>query len=456
MNTIVQNYGKKSLPNAYRFRTAQELNEFLDNKSLTEKDLDYLYYLRGEYHGFRSERDRINAVMSTHINEPSAIIFLDIKGTLYEGGTHESGKELLARSPLDSKPITYDEIDALGNIIVRTMPQDFHQGYKLNNGYKIVPTEYAYEEFLVKRKLDKFDSAGHFHRPEYMTKHGAFTVVFISSDTVETQKNIVAFLYYMARYIDKTRGYGMRERFGIISSTDESSFGKTMKRIEEILNKNCNDISDIQEVRRLLHYIDNQRDISIEGNIKRIEESLLKYNNDFMKFLEYENHDYANLDSLEIKEFKEIINGLYFLSTSETGKTKGQLMEEFLESSTRKKRVGSNYSLFALGDSYLYDGEMLRKAYQYGGVGYIRGGDNCYSYTGSIDLTKDLAKEGINIPYIPIVNSITEFYNHIMKALTMVRESEIINAMIYANRDVACNRILENLNVPCQLTKTGK
>lgn len=417
MNSIVENYKKKCLPGAYRFRTPQELNELLNSKSLTSKDLDYLYYLRGEYFGFRIDRDMINSRGSTHNNEPGAVIFLDIKGTLYEGGTHESGVELLARSRLDSKPITYDEIDALGNIIARTMPQDFRQSYQLSNGYKVVPTKYAYEKALIERQLDFTDKRGFNHRPKYMTKYGPFTVVFISSDTVETQKNIVAFLYYMAQFIDKTRGFGMLSRFGAELTKE---------------------------------------DLSIEGNIKRIEERLLHYGNDFMKFLEYEDRNYANLYPSEMEDLKKTIDSLYFLSTSETGKTKGQLMEEFLESNERKKRTGGKYHIFALGDDYDTDGEMLRKAFLYGGTGLIRAGDNCYSYTGSIKLIKDLANDGINIPYIPVVNSIAEFYSMIMKTLIMTRDSELITAMIYANHDVGGSTVFESSSVPLCLEKVRK
>lgn len=434
MNTIVQNYGKKSLPNAYRFRTVQELNELLDNKSLTEKDLDQLYYMRKEYYGFREHRFGINCEFSAHFVEPSTLIFMDIKGTLYDGGTHGSGIELLARSPLDSKPISYDDVDAIGDIIARTKPQDLHISYDLNNGYEIVPSSNAYKEFVVER--DRSNDPGRCYRPKYSTKYGPFTVVFISSDTVETQKNIIALLYYMSLFIDKLLGCDV-----IIDMMLKREEEKIREKIREYVLTG-------EEVEDMLARLD----MSVDGIIKRMERDLLKYNNDFMKFLEYENKNYADLDLDKIAELKKTIDGLFFLSTSETGKTKGQLMEEFIESSTRKNRVGSNYSLFAFGDSYSTDGEMLLNAYQYGGLGLIRGGDNYYSHSGCVELTRDLAEKGIQLPYFPIANSVAEFYNMIMRSLVYTRENELIQAMTYANYGVEGNA-LESLNFPACIKK---
>ena len=440
MNTIVQNYGKKSLPNAYRFRTVQELNELLDNKSLTSEDLKYLYYMREIYYGFRCNRINFNTIASTHRIEPSTLIFLDIKGTLYDGGTHGSGIELLARSPLDSKPITYDEVDAIGDIIACTKPQDLRISYRLNNKYSFVPTQNACTEFLVERDTSHDMKMKFKHpkceRPKYSTKYGPFTVVFISSDTVETQKNIIALLYYMSLFIDKILCCGVIVQKILVKEKEE---------IERKIREYALTGKDIDVMLA-------QLDMSVEGIIKRIERDLLKYNNDFMKFLEYENKNYANLDLYEIAEFKKTIDGLFFLSTSETGKTKGQLMEEFIESSTRKNRVGSNYSLFAFGDSYSTDGEMLLNAYQYGGLGLIRGGNNCYSYGGCVELTRDLAEKGIQLPYFPIANSVAEFYNMIMRSLVYTRENELIQAMTYANYGVEGNA-LESLNFPACIRK---
>ena len=415
---MVDIYTRKILPGGCNFKTVSELNQLLERGDLTSSDLDNLYQLRSKWHNFRCSRADINGISKAHIIEPSAVIFLDIKGTLYDGGTHGSSKGLLARSPLgDFRPISYDVIDAFGDMISRTMPQDFHVKYNINNGYEICPKDSAYGVFLIERPLDGGDFSlktyDRNRRPKYMMKQGPFTVVFISSDDVKTQKNIVALFYYMSLYLDKMTALG--------------------------------------------YLYDNFRkeDEYIDGVISQIESLLYsKYDNDFMKFLEHEDKNFGKLFEQNIEEFKNTINGLYFLSTEESGKTKEELMEEFLESSTLKARVGhSNYQVFALGDDYDKDGKMLQEAFFRGGFGLVCGNYSRKQSSKYINLTQDLGKCGINLSYLPFVSSFTEFYNMLISELVMKRENELIEAMVYANHSVESDTVLRGLSVPCCMRK---
>ena len=239
-----------------------------------------------------------------------------------------------------------------------------------------------------------------------MAKSGPFTVVFVSTDDVKTQKNIIALLYYMAKYIDTLPG--LRGILPDFKKTDEF----------------------------------------IEGIISRIEYIVWeKYDNDFMKFLEamsepgdhkyeagVEEHGFVGMMSYEIEDFKREIDGLFFLSTKDengkdTGKTKEDLVQEFLESNTLRDRVGmGTYQVFAIGDDYKVDGGMLRKAYMNGGFGVMRSNPE-HSYSAEhIKLVRDLAKDGILLSHLPIVDSLAEFHNDIIHELTVTRENELIDA----------------------------
>lgn len=412
MSFKTNNYGTRCLPGGCSFKTIEELNELLTRKDLTTEDLNLLRQLRANFHHFRCSSDFINSVSSMHNNEPSAVIFLDIKGTLYSGGTHFMGRGILARSPLDSEPIQYDDIKAFGEMISRTKPQDFRLDYNFNNNYELQPTKRAYSESLVKRKPSILEKRPLFARPSHLTKYGPFTVVFISSDTVETQKNIVSLLYYMALFEEKKFALKNGYLFGLDSLTSAM--------------------------------------LSTEESIIDIENRLLKYDNDFMRFLEYENKNFARLSYEEIVEFKETIDGLFFRSTSETGKTKEQLMEEFLEASVIRARVGRDYSTFALGDNYYQDGGMLSRAFLADGFGLMLERN---SYNGSCELIEALAKKGINLSYLPTVGSFSQFYTMVMTTLLVKRENELIEAMICANHNVDNYYAFKTSNVEVCLTK---
>ncbi len=463
--------GKKVLP-GNGFKTPNELARLIDKKDLTDKDLEYLFYLRGEFHNFKCDRHMINSVMSAHINEPSTVIFLDIngtlyspcgngdnvenkllgrkridsskayyivthynepstvimldiKGTLYDGGTHGVGNKILARTPAgDYKPISYSVIEALGNMIDRTRPQDLHIEYNLN-GYEICPTERAYQTSLIERPLERMEIIPGREewpalRPKYMTKSGPFTVAFVSTDSVETQRNIIALFYYVYIYLQK----------------------KLVLRMATALDYNFNYKYEIA-------------DEFAEGTILEIEELLdSKYNNDFMKFLEYEDDKFACLGSEKIKEFKETIDGLFFLSAApQEAKTKEQLMEEFLRSDTLLERAGYNYKVCAIGDDYDQDGGMLRQAFLRGGFGFICGNPDRTSTSKGVNLARDLSKLGIDLTYNPVVESFSDFYKMLINELVVKRENELIEAMTYANHNVEAERVLQGLNVPCCLKK---
>ena len=372
------------------FNTVKKLNELLDKGCLTEKEIETLMDFRDLCHGFTCDLFGINGIASNHYNEPKSIFFLDIKGTIYNGGTHYNGElgYLLGRSPQDSDYISTSDIISLGEMIDRTRRQEFTLPYyEFNNGYCIVPEQTEYKATLLKLPYDPMSKMETSRCPDYETKYGPFTVVFVSTDDVKTQKNIISFFYYMYLFDWK------RKTYHVISES----------RATEI---------DI---------------IAIEKLLKE------KYDNDFMRFLEYENMNFAKLSSEEIRTFKDTINGLFFLSANETCKTKEQLMDEFLESDTRRERVGTFYNVFALGDNYSTEGGMIINAFLHGGFGLIREKYDCYD---SNQLMKALYNKGIDLPYAPTTWSFSSFYETVIKALAAQRENELIEAMTYANQDI--------------------
>ena len=412
MNYRTNNYGSRCLPPGCSIKTDGELTKLVNSKDLTPKDVENFRWLRVNSQRFLCPHWMINSVSSLHINEPCAAFFMDIKGTLYASGTHFSDSGILGRSSLDAIPIQYDHIEALGYIISRTSPQDFRLSYDFSNNYELEPTNSAYADSLVERPPHIMDERPLHRRPKYMTKYGPFNVVFISADLVETQKTIVSFLYYMALFLEKKSALRNLGLFGL-----DPVMAATL---------------------------------STEENIAYIEKRLLKYGNDFDKFLELEDRNFARLEPEEIAEFKATINGLTFLSTTETGKTKEQLMEEVLESPSFQARMGNYYKLFALGDNYCQDGGMLRRAFEADGIGLMVERED---HSGSIKLMGDLSNRGINLSYIPTVSSISQFWCEVMKILTRTREEELLDAMICANRGVSTDTAFETAPVKVRLMK---
>lgn len=413
MSFKCNNFGKKCLPPGSQFMSIGELNELLDKKDLTENDIKYLHELRKKWYTFRNDRMSINAFSFEHHNEPSTIIFMDIKGTLYTGGTHFNGVGILNRSVLDSIPISLEEINAFGDIIKRAEPQDFDLPDRFNKDYELVPYNSEFGRTIEKRIPIPMEKRGRLtKRPPYTTKNGPFTIVFISSDDVKTQKTIVSLLYYVALFEDKMRGSSINHLFGI----DPSKY----------------------------------TDLSTDFKIADIEKTLLKYDNDFDRFLEMEDKNFANLSDFHLKSFKDTIDRLFFFSTSETGKTKLQLMEEFLESDERRLRAGSNYNVFAIGDSYSDDCEMIKRAYLEDGYGYFIERE---SYNYSTYLAKELYEKGINLGFLPTVSSISEFNKNILKELMAQRENELITAMTYANHDEESDYVFDSSVVQVALRK---
>ena len=187
-----------------------------------------------------------------------------------------------------------------------------------------------------------------------------------------------------------------------------------------------------------------------EIDIIKIEQLLKeKYDNDFMRFLEMEDANFAGLTREEIADFRQTIDGLFFMSVSETQKSKLQLMNEFLDSSLVRERHGWVYNVFALGDSCNLDGPMVLNAFERGGVGFMR---EDYDFYGSVSLMKELSKKEINLCYFPTVKSFSEFYSHVIHRLLAQREEELLEAMKFANRSLGkCKKYAFRSHVPVNL-----
>lgn len=358
------------------------------NMGLSDFQIDQLIKSENDKHGFHNY-GQLNC-----FDQPHSLFFLDIKGTLYGAGGHGTSG-LLGRAG-DSNPIFLADIISLGSLLSKGIGQHLIlPTYQLveDNHIKI---RYCFpeKEEDIKYKLDIPTS--HFSHPimgkGLATTKGPYKTIFISSDTMADQKDIILFLLlvYELHYNAATS---------------------------------------------LLFRIDGNK-------ITELAELFEKCNRNMYVFMSQVSHDYSSNNTLMIfydtikTKVDAIMSQIVFLSSKDSGLTKGQLMEKYLESFNLENNLTfEDYNIFACGDNYSQDGEMIKIAFKYGGYGAL----NCLnSFISSKDetLRKILyLKYGIETRLPLMTYSFSEFYNRAVNLNSLERTWDLAETM----HDINCS-----------------
>lgn len=352
---------------------------------LTDYQIETLIELENRKHTFREQ-----FISPYHFSEPNSIFFLDIKDTLYHSGGHGSSG-ILGRAG-DSLQLFMRDILVLGSLLDKNMGQYLTiHNYNLCEDYSAkIEYEFPNDKTKAKYKLD-IPTLGVAHpltgEKRYHTDSDPYKVAFISSDTVETQKNIVLFFLIIYRmyfrsvktYIDKAKWLDSSE----------------ILRLEKIFERcGCN----------------------------------------YDKFI-INIPEYANVfDSQTKSEIEKILNNITFLSTKETEMSKVELMKKFLlEYNTRHGLNYEDYNVFACGDDFDQDGPMIKLAFQLGGYGCINnGGFNYFSYGET--LRQDLCKSFDIETRLPLTSyGFADFYNKALDRNSLERTWDLAETMADVN-----------------------
>jgi len=320
---------------------------------------------------------------------PNSIFFLDIKDTLYHSKGH-GGQGVLGRSA-DSLLINLKDIEALGLLLDQSVGQPFTMSsYRLteDNSAKIkynFPSDI--ESAQYKNDMPTYElQGGHSGIPIPKTKYnssGPFKIVMVSSDDIQTQKNIITFLYFIYK-------------LGPYIQHDD------VIKLEKLFEQSNCDIETFNN--------------NLPSQYKNIE------------MFRMPRTDSTFTDNF--KKFSKIIDNVDFLTTKGTDKTKGQLMGDYLKRYNIKNGLTySDYNIFACGDDYYADGPMIKKAFALGGYGCLNyNGLNFYSNAET--LRYELSQE-LNIEtQLPIVsNGFYDFYIKAIDLLSLNRTWDLANTM---------------------------
>lgn len=302
-------------------REIKQLNikELLD-MNLTDEQIKYLIKVEDEKHFFKNQIRH-----NSHYGAPNSLFFLDIKDTLYHSKGH-GGDGVLGRAG-DSLPINMQDILALGALLDRTNGQAFRMDLYNISEDSNVKIEYDFPENIkdCKYKLDLPKK----QIPDFFTGQtislsdkGPYKVVFVSTDDVKTQKNIILFLLII--YKMYTSG-------------------------------------------AIKFWIDS-------NNILQLEKIFYQSNCDYDTFIDNLPLEYSRtLDKEYSKnDIENIINNITFLSTKESKLTKRELMKNFLDSYNMENGLTYNdYNIFACGDDHFHDAPMVKLAFELGGYGCL-------------------------------------------------------------------------------------
>lgn len=351
---------------------------------LTDYQIKQLIELEDIKHYFRFQSKHI-----THYSTPNSIFFLDIKDTLYHSHGHDvSG--VLGKSN-DSLQIFIRDVLALGILLNQTIGQSFTMSsYCLNedNSSKIIydfPTNIETAKYKmdipVKQMKEIFTG-----KVINLSNSGPYKIVFISSDSIDVQKNIILFLLLIYKI-----------HFACASAV--------------YFNKE-------------ISWIDSQEIVNLE---KLFEKSHCDYNT-FIKNLPLK---YANIfDEYSRKEIENILNNITFLSTKNSNLNKGELMKKFLDEYNIKNGLNyDDYNIFACGDSYDQDGPMIKLAFQLGGYGCI----NKYSFIspcrGETIRNELLEYNGIETRLPLDSYGFYDFYNKVIDYISLQRTWDLAETM---------------------------
>ena len=348
---------------------------------LTEEQIDTLIYYENIKHGFR----QVTRNDGYHQSEPHSIFFLDIKNTLYHSGGH-GNKGLLGRAG-DSQPLYIRDIISLGCLLEKSTGQSFNM-----DTYRLTTNDsecifYNFPENLddTKYKLDipagKFKPMFSQNTIRYFSNIGPYKTVFISTDYVDTQKNII--LFFLLIY--------------------KMYFGPHITYI---------------------------------GNLEIIKLSELfeKSDYDYDKFISKLPDEYAKSFTLLYektkKEIDAIMSNITFISTKGTNETKAELMQKFLNMYNIEHGLSyEDYNVFACGDKYEDDGPMVKLAFQLGGYGCLNDGTFNFFSKGE-SLRRDLALEYDIETRLPISSyGFSDFYNKAMDWNSLQRTWDLAETM---------------------------
>lgn len=350
---------------------------------LTDYQIRELIDLENNKHSFREQFCTVR-----HFSEPNSIFFLDIKNTLYHSGGHGSSG-VLGRAG-DSLQLFIRDILALGSLLSRTTGQRLtihHYSLCEDHSAKI---EYEFPSNILeaKYKLDIPTSnlSEPFTREKiYQTNSGPYKVVFISSDTVETQKNIILFFLII---------YKMYFNF---------------KKINVYMGK--------------AKWLDSSEILRLE---KIFERCGCNFDNFIIEVPEYA----SAFNSQSKKEIEKILNNITFLSTQKTGMSKVELMNKFLlEYNIRYGLNYDDYNVFACGDNISQDGPMIKLAFKLGGYGCLN--DGTLNYTGYGETLREELYRNFDIETRSPLTSygFNDFYNKVLDKNSLERTWNLAETM---------------------------
>lgn len=352
----------------------------LEEMNLTEKQICQLLEYENDKHGFHTYLKPGIKIF----RPPHSIFFLDIKDTLYHAKGH-GNIGLLGRAG-DSHPISMYDIATLFNLLKEQLKSTyatldtyhFTDVGKGNLVYNFPEDEKTAKYILDLPSKDSIACPLNFFHT-FDNNHGPYKIVFVSSDPVEVQKNIICFLCIMS---DFNLSY-----FGYIGNKEVTELA--------LLFEKCN--------------------YDIERFVK---EASLKYNKDF---------------SLGFKKssIDEIMNATTFLSTYGTKRNKVQLMQDFLEKHNKEYNLTyDDYNVFACGDLESQDGPMVKYALQLGGYGCLNTNNLAYHTKDTENMRKELYLEFGIETRLPLVSyGINDFYNKAMDFLSVQRTWDIAETM---------------------------
>ena len=351
---------------------------------LTDYQIDELIKLENEKHYFKHHFKH-----ATHYSAPNSIFFLDIKDTLYHSSGH-GGSGVLGRSG-DSLQISMQDILSLGSLLKKTQGQNFTIDlYSLcEDDSTNITYDFPKNKENIQYKIDIPTMQGKdpfTWEPINQSHEGPYKIVFISTDSVETQRNIALFLLLIYKiYINGANG--------IYYHKDAS-------------------------------WIDSNEVLNLE---KVFEES----NYDLETFIENLPPEYSELfNDHEKDKIRNIMNNITFLSTKNTTSTKAELMKSFLDRYNIENGLNyDDYNIFACGDDYSQDGPMIKLAFELGGYG-------CLNYCGlnyhndSESIRKELSTNYGIETHLPLASySFTDFYNKVTDKISLDRTWDLAETM---------------------------
>lgn len=382
------------------YPTIKQLKEM----GLTDYQISQLIENGNIKHGFFNYYNRRYSDYSM----PNSIFFLDIKDTLYHSKGH-GNLGVLGRSA-DSLLVNLKDIEALGLLLDQSVGQPFTMSsYRLteDNASKIkynFPQDIANAQY--KNDIPSYElQGGNSGIPIPKTKYnssGPFKIVMVSSDDIQTQKNIITFLYFVYK-------------LGPYIQHDD------VVRLEKLFEESKCNIETFSQ--------------NLPSQYKQIQ------------MFRMPRMDSTFTDNLQ--KFRKIIDNVDFLTTKGTDKSKGQLMSDYLRRYNIKNGLTySDYNIFACGDDYDADGPMIKQAFALGGYGCLNyNGVNFYSNAES--LRYELSQEFNVETQLPIVsNGFYDFYTKAIDFLSLNRTWDLADTM----RDV---NNAEEQKVKNRFTKTN-